>query len=88
MQEHWEAQERRPCRPGLDFYGLWVDFGTPFRKLFCDLGLTFVFFSMLVSRSLLLTILGSESGRLGLQKQAFGVRCVAKIEFSQISELA
>ena len=46
------------------------------------------FFSMLVSRSLLLTILGSESGRLGLQKQGFGMRSVAKTNFSQKSEFS
>ena len=38
---------------------------------------------MLVSRSFFLKILGSESGRLGFQKQAFGVRGVAKTNFSQ-----
>ena len=38
---------------------------------------------MLVSRSLFLTILGSESGRLGLQKQTFGERWVAKTIVSQ-----
>ena len=43
----------------------------------------FCVFSMLVSSSLLLTILGAESGRLGLQQQGFGVRCVAKTNFSQ-----
>ena len=33
-----------------------------------------------------LMILGSESGRLGLQKQAFGVKGVAKTIFSQMLE--
>jgi hypothetical protein len=36
---------------------------------------------MLVSRSLFLMILGSESGRLGCQKQAFGERGVAQTIF-------
>jgi len=42
---------------------------------------------VLVSRSLLLTIVGSESGRLGLQEKTFGVRGVAKTNFSQQFEL-
>ena len=40
-------------------------------------------FVMLVSRSHFVVILGSESGRLGLQQQAFGVRRVVKNNFSQ-----
>ena len=40
-------------------------------------------FFMLVSRLLFEMILGSESGRLGLHKQACGVGGVAKIRFSQ-----
>ena len=40
-------------------------------------------FLMLVSRLFFQKILGSESGRLGLHKQAFGVRGVAKTKFSQ-----
>ena len=40
-------------------------------------------FVMLVSRSHFVVILGYESGRLGLQKQAFGVRWVTKTNLSQ-----
>ena len=42
-----------------------------------------MFFFMLVSRSFCFKILGFESGRLGFKKQAFGVRGVAKTNFSQ-----
>ena len=38
-------------------------------------------FCMLVSRSLFVMILGSESGSLELQKQAFGVRGIVKTHF-------
>ena len=38
---------------------------------------------MLVSRSLFDIVFKLESGRMGLQKQAFGVRGVAKTNFSQ-----
>ena len=44
-------------------------------------------FVMLVSRSHFVVILGSVSGRLGLQKQAFGVRRVVKTNFSQELEV-
>ena len=44
-------------------------------------------FVMLVSRSHFVVILGSKSGRLGLQKQAFGVRGVVKTNFSQKLEV-
>ena len=44
------------------------------------------FLFLLVSRSLFVTVLGSESGRLGLQKQGFGVKGVAKTIFSQMLE--
>jgi len=44
-------------------------------------------FVMLVSRSHFVMILGCESGRLGLQKQAFGVRGVVKTNFSQKLEV-
>ena len=65
IQGHLGAQERRSWGPGFDFYRFGVDFGTSFWELFGDLWQTFVFFSMLVSRSLLLTILGLNLDVLG-----------------------
>ena len=46
-----------------------------------------MFFGMRVCRSRFLKILGSESGCLGLQNQAFGVEGIAKSSFSHMSEL-
>ena len=43
-----------------------------------------MFFGMRVCRSRFLKILGSESGCLGLQNQAFGVEGIAKISFSHV----
>ena len=52
-----------------------------------NFGTTIVFFGMRVYRSRFLKILGSESGCLGLQNQAFGVEGIAKISFSHMSGL-
>ena len=52
-----------------------------------NFGTTIVFFGMRVYRSRFLKILGSQSGRLGLQNQAFGVEGIAKISFSHMSGL-
>ena len=57
-----------------------------FRDRFWEPWTNMSVFVMLVSRSHFVVILGSKSGRLGLQKQAFGVRVVAKTYFSQKSE--
>ena len=46
-----------------------------------------VFFGMRVCRLRFLKILGSESGCLGLQNQAFGVEGIAKTSFSHMSGL-
>ena len=52
-----------------------------------NFGTTIVFFGMRVCRSRFLKILGSESGCLGLQNQAFGVEGIAKTNFSHMSGL-
>ena len=67
--------------PGFDFCRFWSDFGTAISEFLADFGTTTVFFGMRVCRSRFLMISGSESGRLGLQNQAFGVRGVAEISF-------
>ena len=46
-----------------------------------------MFFGMRVCRSRFLKILGSESGCLGLQNQAFDVEGITKSSFSHMSEL-
>ena len=55
--------------------------GPHFPELFGHCGLKFMFFFMLVSMSLFVQIFESESGRLALPKQAFGVRLVQKPNF-------
>ncbi len=52
-------------------------FATPLWKLVGHLGQKQVSLFMFVSRSIFLQIFESESGRLGLPKQVFGVRRVA-----------
>ena len=67
-----------------------IDFGRisapPFGFL-ANFGITIVFFGMRICRSRFLKILGSESGCLGLQNQAFGVEGIAKTSFSHMSGL-
>ncbi len=82
----WEQQEGH--------VGVWnrifIDFGTISGTHFESFlepraKIRFSFF-VLVSRSLFASIFESKSGRLGLPKQGFGVRDIAKTEFSQKSE--
>ena len=46
-----------------------------------------VFLLMLVFRFVFLMILGSESGFLGLEEHAFGMRCIAKKTFAGVGIL-
>ena len=57
--------------------------GPPFQFL-ANFGTQIVFFGMRVCRSRFLKILGSESGCLGLQNQAFGVGGISKNSFSHM----
>ena len=68
--------------PGLDFFRFWKDFGVAIWTFLANFGTTIVFFGMRVCRSRFLKILGSESGCLGLQNQAFGEEGIAKTSFS------
>ena len=81
----WEgAQERRPWGPGF----MCVDsiLGPHFEKKVGTFDINMFFCFMFVSKSFFLMIIVSESGRLGLKKQAFCVRGVAKTSFTQKSE--
>ena len=83
----WEHTEGDLRGPGLDFYRFWKDFGAAIWTFLANFGTTIVFFGMRVCRSRFLNILGSESGCLGLQNQAFGVEGIAKTSFSHMSGL-
>ena len=61
-----------------------MDSGVPFESFLGSLGPKKVRFFMLVPRLLFLMIFGFESGCLGLENQAFGMRGIAKINL-QIS---
>ena len=78
---HWGAQERTLWGPGLDFNNFFIDLGDPFRKCFGCLvsEKTWIFIS--ISRLFFLFCLGSESGSLGLENQAFGKGGIEKINF-------
>jgi hypothetical protein len=71
----------------LGFLSILGGFRDPFLRAFWETWTKLSVFVMLVSRSHFVVILGSESGRLGLQKQAFGVRRVVKTNFSQKLEV-
>ena len=69
------------------FYRFGKDFGTAIWMFLTIFGTTIVFFGMRVYWSRFLKILGSESGCLGLQNQAFCVEGIAKTSFSHMSGL-
>ena len=77
----WEHTEGDLGGPGLDFYRFWKDFGAAIWTFLANFGTTIVFFGMRVCRSRFLKILGSESGCLGFENQAFGKESIAKINF-------
>ena len=70
---------------GIGFLTILRRFRDPIFRAFRVLRTKIRIVFMLVSRSRFLQICESESGRLGLPKQAFGVRRVAKTKFSQKS---
>ena len=83
MQGDLGAHGRRPWGSRLGFrFG--KDFGAAIWELLANFGTTIKFFGMRVCRSRFLKILGSESGCLGLQNQAFGVEGIAKNSFSHM----
>ena len=68
-------------RSRLGFYRFLVDLGDPFREIFGYIWTEKPNFSTFISRLLFLMILGSESGCLGSENQAFGKEGIAKINF-------
>ena len=68
-------------RSRLGFYRFLNDLGDPFREIFGYIWTENMIFSYLFPGLLFLMILGSESGCLGLENQAFGKGGIAKINF-------
>ena len=66
-------------RSRLGFYWLLADLGDPFKEIFAYIWTEKHGFFTFVSRLLFLMILGSESGCLGSENQAFGKESIAKI---------
>ena len=78
---HWRAQGRTLRGPGSDFIDFFNDLGDPFGELFGYFWTKKEDFFISISRLFFLIIFGSEIGWLGLQKQAFGIEGIAKINF-------
>ena len=70
-----------PVRSRLGFYRFFVDLADPFKQIFGYVWTEKHGFFISNSRLLFLVIFGSESGCLGLENQAFGKGCIAKINF-------
>ena len=68
-------------RSRLGFYRFLVDLGDPFREICGYIWIEKHDFFISISRLLFLMIFGSESVCLGLENQAFGKGCIAKINF-------
>ena len=68
-------------RSRLGFYRFLVDLGYPFREIFGYIWTEKHAFFTFISRLLFLMILGSESGCLEMENQAFGKEDIAKINF-------
>ena len=68
-------------RSRLGFYRFLVDLGDAFREIFGYIWTEKPDFSTFISRLLFLMILGSESGCLGSENQAFGKEGIAKVNF-------
>ena len=76
-----EGTRKDPVRSRLGFYRFFVDLGNPFREIFKYVWSEKHGFFTFISRILFLMILGSESGCLGSENQAFGKEGIAKINF-------
>ena len=70
-----------PVRSRLGFYRFFVDFGDPFWELFWYFWTKETVFFISISRLLFLLVFGSKLGCLDLEKQAFGIEGIAKINF-------
>ena len=76
-----EGTRKDPVRSRLGFYRFLVDLGDSFREICGYIWTENMIFSYLFPGLLFLMILGSESGCLGLENQAFGMGGIAKINF-------
>ena len=65
----------------MDFIDFWLIYGDPLREIFRYIWIEKHDFFTFISRLLFLMILGSESGCLGSENQAFGKEGIAKINF-------
>ena len=76
-----EGTGKDPVRSRLGFYWFFDDFGDPFWELFGYFWIKKEFFFISISRLFFLLVFGSKFGCLGLEKQAFGMEGIAKINF-------
>ena len=76
-----EGTRKGPVRSRLGFYRFFGDFGDPFWELFWYFWTKETVFFISISRLLFLLVFGSKFGCLGLEKQAFGMEGIAKINF-------
>ena len=76
-----EGTRKGPVRSRLGFYRFFGDFGDPFWELFWYFWTKETVFFISISSLLFLLVFGSKFGCPGLQKQAFGMEGIAKINF-------
>ena len=76
-----EGTRKDPVRSRLGFYRFFVSFGNLFWELFKYFWIKETVFFISISRLLFLLVFGSKFGCLGLEKQAFCMEGIAKINF-------
>ena len=76
-----QGTRKGPVRSRLGFYRFLVDFGDPFREFFWYFWTKETVFFISISRLFFLLVFGSKFGGLGLEKHAFGIGVIAKINF-------
>ena len=76
----WRAQGRTLWGPGLDLW-LFDDFGDPFWELFGYFWIKKEVFFHIYFQVAFSVAFESKFGCLELEKQAFGIECIAKINF-------
>ena len=76
-----EGTRKDPVRSRLGFYRFFVDFGNPFGEFFGYVWIKKEVFFISISRLLFLLVFGSKFRCLGLEKHAFGMESIAKINF-------
>ena len=76
-----EGTRKGPVRSRLGSYQFFGDLGDPFWELFWYFWIKETVFFISISRLLFLLVFGSKFRCLGLEKQAFGMEGIAKINF-------